>query len=377
MSASSDVQDTTAATLDLAELARVERGDRVEVGRVGDSTLELFDETLALVRREVGDTGAPPETSAETPRSSTGAQGFVPENDDLRSIYFLAEALGGYETFHDLFNAHSPGNALQARFREKAQLQALSDSDVRSLRDYQEQIHQALRSANNYLKESAADELSRDELTALHEVILTASARSKDINQIMGVHLMHAVENCVQRLHEIWSMTQNVDASVDGIFLVNSEVMFIPTNELIALVSVVFEAVGNSYLARNVDGVLLLAARNLIIDVCAFHSYYGKHQIYNALSKAGNTVNTALITARIRREISKLFAVCAKDNRLVLTRVMKDAEREFEISVHAIQVEAEHSAMEAVKRFLPAAEGPRPAPPKQGLLRRMLGWFKG
>ena len=45
-------------TLDLAELARINRGDRVRVKYLPDSTQELFDQTLALVGAEVEETEA-------------------------------------------------------------------------------------------------------------------------------------------------------------------------------------------------------------------------------------------------------------------------------------------------------------------------------
>jgi hypothetical protein len=168
-----------------------------------------------------------------------------------------------------------------------------------------------------------------------------------------------------------------VEKSIDGIFLVDSEVMFIPGNEIIGIVNTLFDAVGNAHLSKNVDGVMLLAARNLLIEVVSFFSYYGKNQIYSALRKSGSTVSTQLITRRIRFEIQKLFEACKKNNRLVLTRVMKDAEREFEISVEAIQHEAEDHAVEAVRLLIPEEEALPPPPPKRGLFRRFLRWLSG
>jgi len=125
---------------------------------------------------------------------------------------------------------------------------------VRALEAYQNQIREALRNANAYLRDVAVHEFTREEMHELHEVILAASERAKELNRIMGIHLMHEVESAVERLHEFHEKMRNVERSVDGIFLVDSEVMFIPPNELIRCVNTVFSAVGNSYLSRNIDG---------------------------------------------------------------------------------------------------------------------------
>lgn len=378
--------DADLRTLDLAELARIGRGERVEVRGVRDHTLTLFAQTLALVRDDTTarDVDSEPEPvsdkASRPPAAKAGAADlnapFVPEHEDLRSLFFLAEALGGYEALHDLFNAYSPGNTLSEKMRGQAQESSLLPGDVEALRNYQRQIHAALRSAHAYLRDTAGHDLSRQELRQLHDVILSASDRSKDITRILGMHLIHEVEQVVARLNEIRETTRHVEHTVDGIFLVNSEVLYIPADELIKLVTELFEAVGNSYFARHVDGVLLLAARNLIIDVAAFHAYYGKHQIYNLLSKGGSNVGVAAVTARIRREIRKLFETCQQDNRLVLTRVMQDAQREFELSVSAIQAEAERSALDAVQALVPSQESRTP-PRRRSLFKRLLSWLWG
>ena len=80
------------------------------------------------------------------------------------------------------------------------------------------------------------------------------------------------------------------------------------------------------------------------------------------------------VTTRIRGEIRRLFEACKRDNKLVLTRVMSNAEREFEISVDAIQEEATRVAVEQVKVFIPKQEAP-PVEPRQSLLRRLFGWM--
>ena len=356
------------APLDLADVARVGRGDRVRVGEVSDQTQELFDSTLALVHEELG-----PERTVRPPRPAS-ERTFVPDNEDLRAIYLLAEAVGGYETFNDLVNVHSPGNVLSRDFGEKAERAALSADDLVRLRDYQEQIRGALSNANTYLRDSAVDEFTRDELHQLHDMILTASARAKELNRILGIHYIHEVERVVNRLYEFHAQMHQVERTVDGIFMVNSEVMFVPTNELVACVNTLFEAVGNSYLARHVDGVLLLAARNLLIEVASFYSYYGKQQIYSLFRRSGGAVSSQALSARIRGEIRRLFDACKRDNKLVLTRLMTNAEREFELSVEAIQEEATQVAMEQVKVFMPREEAPRPAP-RKGLFARLFGWM--
>ena len=358
----------TVATVDLAKIARIGPGARVAVGDIGDQTQELFDNTLALVENELG-----PDPTIRRGRRSLETE-FVPRNDDLRAIFLLAEAVGGYEAFNDLVNEHSPGHLISQDFGEKARHASLAPRDLEKLTSYQEQIRNSLRNANAYLRDVAVDEFSREELHQLHEMILTASARAKELNSILGLHYIHEVERVVERLGEFHTQMQSVERSVSGIFMVNSEVMFVPTIELVECVNTIFEAVGNSYLAKNIDGVLLLAARNLLIDVSSFYSYYGKEQIYSLFKRTGGTVSTQAVTARIRREIRRLFEACKRDNKLVLTRVMSNAERQFEISVDVIQEEATRAAVEQVKVFMPREEAPKKVP-KKGLLRRLFGWM--
>ena len=99
------------------------------------------------------------------------------------------------------------------------------------------------------------------------------------------------------------------------------------------------------------DGVLLLADRNLVIDVLSFYSYYGKKQIYYAFTGRGGASNAPVIVMHFRHEIRNLFKVVIADNKLELMRIMKDVEREFELSVEAVQYEAEEFAIEQVKVF--------------------------
>ena len=119
--------------------------------------------------------------------------------------------------------------------------------------------------------------------------------------------------------------------------------------------------------------MLLLAARNLIIEVVSFYSYYGKHQIYQ-LFKQGRTVERHRITLRIRHEIRNILYRCKANNKLVLTRIMAKEEEQLDLSIEAIQREAEREALEAVIRIMPV-ELPPPPPRKRGWLQRIFGWF--
>ena len=355
-------------TFDLAEIAQIRRGDRVDIRHIPDVTQDLFDETLALVREELGD------EVQHHPRERVSGSKFVPENRDLRSIFLLADALGSYDVLNDLVNKYSPGNVLSEAIGNKAQHTALNKKELTKLLDYQQQLQSALKSANAYLRDVAIEEFDRKELHELHEIILIARQRAQELNDILGIHYLHQVEQVVEELHAFRHQIHSVERSIDGIFLVNSEVLFVPTERLVECVNTLFSAVGNAWLARNIDGVLLLAARNLIIEVAAFHSYYGKLQIYDLFRKTGGNVTVQSVGARIRREIRSLFSACKKDNKLVLTRIMEDAERDFEISADALVEEAARNAIEQVKIFMPKEEPPKVEKPKS-MFRRVLGWF--
>ena len=353
-------------TLDLADLAQVARGERVEVAGFCDRTRALFDRTLNLLEADL------PQAA---PAGATGgaAGGFVPEHEDLRSRFLFAEAVGSYATLTDLLDAYSPGALLTERYEAHPRL-TLSDVERHALESYLAQINEALAHANSYLVASAAEAFSSDELVELHKVLIEARERAGKVTAILGAHLIGQIEHAVERLHEFRRQIRGVQRSVGGIFLVDSEVMFLPTGELIRHVETIFSGVGNAYLAEHVDGTLLLAARNLLIEAVSFYSYYGKHRIYDLYERNAGSINRNVITRHIRTEIRQLFSACKAGNRLVLRRVMHDAEREFELSVEAIQAEAEIAAVQAVRRLLPEREEPPPAP-RHGLLRRMLGWF--
>ncbi len=364
------LQDETGyeATIDLAKLARVNRGDRVKIEQLTDRTLELFERTIRLLDAETDQQSTPNVNSIPSDRR------FVPEHEDLRSRFLFAEALGSYSALQDLLDAYSPGYRLSVNYAEKVHTNPLSETEVRVLFEYDEQISSALAHANQYLLNTLADGYSYEEIHELNDVLIAARERSKTLTAILGAHLIQQVELSVQRLYEFHNKIRTVQRSIDGIFLIDSEVMFIPTSDLINCVNTIFDAVGNSYVSEHIDGILLLAARNLLIETVSFYSYYGKQQIYNAFRKKQSTVNRGLITHHIRSEIRNLFNACKTDNRLVLTRIMDNAEREFEISVETITEEAERWAVEAVNLLIPEEPAVITAP-KKGFFKRISSWL--
>lgn len=208
----------------------------------------------------------------------------------------------------------------------------------------------------------------------LNQILLEARGRFQAVTAILGTHLIREVEDAVKRLHALHEKIESVTPTLDGIFLVGSEVMFIPTNDSIRIVNTIFAEVGNPFVAEHIDGILLLAARNLLIQAVSFYSYYGKQQIYNVVKKNSGAISQSAITHHIRGEIRTLFKACKAENRLVLKRVMSSAEWEFEISVDAIRGEAEYSAVAAVSLLLP---GETPAAPvaSKTLLQRLSAWL--
>ena len=364
-------EQTIERTIDLAEIAKVNRGDRVEVEHVEDKTQGLFSRTINML--EVGGDRRPPPLRRHADPEWDNR--YVPDNDALRKVYLFAEALGGYEALNDLSSKYSPGQTLSQKYGQKAQVSKLTDEEVRIVEDYHRQLSDALKNANQYLLANKLQDFSHEELYELYEMLKQAKSRSQELSEILGVHLIHEIEEAVQRLHDIREKIRGVEKTMSGIFLVESEVMFIPTNELIRYVNSIFKAVGNPYVANNIDGVMLLAGRNLLIDVMSFYSYYGKQQIYNVFAKRGGGAKAQVIAMHIRHEIRNLFKTVGVDNKLVLTRVMKDVEREFELSVEAIQEEAENLAVEQVKVFLPREE-PIKAPAKKTWVQRLFGWVR-
>ncbi len=354
-------------TLDLAALAQVARGERVEVEHIGDRTLDLFEKTLQIVDDQADVDAAAGVCPADPHR-------FVPEHGDLRQRFLFAETLGSYSTLHDLLDGYSPAHRLSQDFEQKSLIARLTANELAALEEYRDQIHDALVHANEYLLANVSGGYSADELQELNVILYEARARFETVNSILGTQLIYEIEDGVRRLYAFQDKIRSVQRSIDGIFLVDHEVMFMPTNDLVAIVNTVFKAVGNPYVAEHIDGILLLAARNLLIQSVSFYSYYGKQQIYTAFKRNQTAVNRQLITHHIRGEIRKLFRACMTDNKLVLKRVMNDAEREFEISVDAIREEAERSAVAAVNLLIPEPVEREPEP-ERSLMARISRWL--
>ena len=221
-------KQTWERTIDLADIARINRGERVEVEHVEDKTQGLFSKTINLLH--LGDArGARPVRDTST----TDEERYIPNNEALRKVYLFAEALGGYEALNDLSSKYSPGQRLSRRYGKKTQTAALKPQGVKIVEDYQRQLDGALKSANRYLLANQLEDFSHDEL---YEILKAAKYRSQELSEILGAHLIHEIENSVTFLHELREKIRAVEKSVTGIFLVDSEVMFIPTYELIVSV---------------------------------------------------------------------------------------------------------------------------------------------
>lgn len=357
------------ATLNLALLAHVNPGERVEViAATVDRTQELFARTARLV-----DDQATHEVAESAPRAPRVLD-YLPEHEDLRSRFIFAEAVGSYSALHDLLNGYSPAYQLFSAAGERVGQCRLSRADVHVLEAYRDQVHAALEHAGQYLYDNLDTGFSAQELRELNDILREARGRYDRVTEILGVNLIHEIEAAVLKLHALDQKIRMVQQTVDGIFLVDSELMFVPANELVEIVNAIFSAVGNPHVARNIDGITLLAARNLLIQVTSFFSYYGRQQIYNVFKRQAANVNQAAIAHHIRGEIRALFRACKAENRLVLKRVMAHAEREFELSVEAIREEAEAIAIAAVDRLLPKPL-PVEAPPPPGFLQRVARWL--
>ena len=355
--------------LDLTIIARVNRGERVEVvAFASDRTQELFDRTVRLL-----DEQGPGPAGASPPARVPPVLHYMPEHADLRQRFIFAEAIGSYSALHDLLNGYSPACQLFTRYEFRATLNRLTREEVRVLEAYRDQVRAALVHASQYLYDNLGSGFSAEELQELNGILHEARERHDCVTTLLGMNLIHDVGDAVRRLHELEQKMRSVQATVDGIFLVNSEVMFVPANDLIEIVSTIFNAVGNQHVAKNIDGIMLLAARNLLIQVVSFYSYYGRQQIYNVFRRNAVTVNQAAIAHHIRAEIRHLFKACKAENRLVLKRAMAHAERAFELSVDSIREEAEAIAIAALGRLLPPP--PLELPPPPGFLRRVARWL--
>ncbi len=349
------------SSADLRRLAMVGREEQVRVEPVPDRTVEVFDQTLQIINQE-----------ADRGRDRHPAEVGL-RDEELRKVFRFAEILGGYDAFNDLSRDTSPVHRLSKTYGEVVQHRALSERELRQLEEIHTALSAAVDNARREYRETGLAGLSVEEMKELHAMVTQARDLAREITAIMGKDLMGRIERAVQRLNEFRLKAMAVEHSVSGVFLVEDEVMYIPEEELVESIATIFRGVGNPYLANNIDGVTLLAARNMLIEVVSFYSYYGKHQIYQ-LFKHGSTVDKQRMTLRIRNEIRKILRACKEDNKLVLTRIMSKEEEQLDLSIEAIQQEAEREAVDAVTRIIPP-EAPPPPPPRRGWLQRLLGWL--
>ncbi|MGH8507430.1 MAG: hypothetical protein ACREVH_01725 [Gammaproteobacteria bacterium] len=356
-------------TLSLRAIAGINYGEEIRVRPIMDATQDLFEKTLRLLDQHQA--GAQSPASSDAPQSER----FIPEHQDLRKRFLYAEAVGGYATLSDLIDSYSPGYRFYEQYDQNGANATLTPATVRTLESYFARLSDALAHAHEYLHEHAAKDFDHAELGELHEIMIRSRERARKVSAILGHHLMREVERAVRMLNAICEKIRTVDQGINGIFLVESEIMFVPATDLIECINNIFKGVGNPYLTSKIDGLLLLAARNLMIEVVAFYCYYGREQIYESYKKSGGRLGKSAISRLIRKEMKTVFDACKEKNKLVLIRVMKGAERNFELSIEAIQREAERAAVQTVQALLPSPLSP-PAP-KRGWLRSLLARLFG
>ncbi len=363
-------KDQCEKTLDLRALAMLGKNERVEVAPIPDKTLEAFNSTLLIIGT---DSGQEPPVQRDKHRMFRKLE-FSPRDGELRKIFMFAEILGGYDAVNELMRKDSPQHRLSLKFGETVMHRELLPTELAKLEEYHRGLKTAIENAKEHYQNTGLKILSKEEKKELYGMVLSARDKTREITEILGKNLIFQIEHAVVRLKEIRQQVLGVERTISGVFLVDGEVMFIPSEELMAIVSNIFKGVGNPYLAGNIDGVLLLAARNLLIEVVSFYSYYGKHQIYQ-LFKKGRAVDRQRVTLRIRNEIRKLLNACKEDNKLVLTRVMAKEERQLDLSIETILREAEKEAVEAVIKYLPQQESLPPPVGGKGFFKRLFGWL--
>lgn len=358
-------------TLDIYELAALERGARVHVQAIPDITLEVFEQTLDFITQE---SGAQEGSGAVSTERLARKLEEAPDDSELRKGFIFAEILGGYDAVNDLTRHDSPAYRLSLRYGEAMLSCPLGGREQHHLEEYHDALKGAVQNARDYYQKTGLQGLTVDEMQELYALVMGARDKTKEVAEILGQNLILRVEQAVARLHHIREKILHVEQSLDGIFLVDDEVLFIATTELREIVDDIFRGVGNPYLAGNIDGVLLLAARNLLIEVVSFYSYYGKHQIYQLFAH-DRSVDRRHVTMRIRSEIRKILNACKEDNKLVLTRIMEDEAENLDLSIEAIQCEAEKEAVDAVVKILPMVESASPSVKKEGWVKRLFGWL--
>lgn len=352
-------------TVDLQALAMVGKGEQVVVGPIPDQTLDAFDQTLQIMRQE--------GMAVEQAPGAEEYAAYRPKDKELRKVFVFAEILGGYDAFNDITRPDSPRQRLSEQYGRTVLQRELRREELERLEEFHTELKSAIENARAFYRETRLNGMTQAEMHELYGLVIKARAMAKEITEVMGRNLILQIEAAVERLNAIRQKALSVERTVSGVFLVDDEVMYIPGNELVDAINTIFKGVGNPYLAGHVDGVLLLAARNLLIEVVSFYSYYGKHQIYQ-LFKQGHTVDRRRITMRIRNEIRRILYACKVDNKLVLTRIMDKEAQQLDLSIEAITREAEREAVEAVIRILPQGEPPPPPPRKKRWWKRFLGW---
>ena len=358
--------NTVEITLDLVDLAGIGRDDKVEVQGLINRTIDLFDRTLELVETS----GANPDELDQ----SRPALRFVPQEEDLRSRFKFAEALGSYSTLNSLLDCYAPAYQLTRAIEESSVVAEITEREIAMLDEYRDQIELALNHASEHLLAHSVCEFSSDELKELNDILREARDRFRAIETVLGMRLIYDVEQSLKTLYELCEKIQTVQRTISGIFLVDSEIIFLPAYDLIRIVDGIFKAIGKPFVVEHIDGTMLLAARNLLIQVVSFYSYYGREQIYNVFEKSQSKANRAKIAACIRGEIRTLFGACKANNKLVLTRVMDSPEREFELSVESLQTEATNRAIVAVERLMPV-QTMMPKPQPRTLMQRFRRWL--
>ncbi len=353
-------------TLDLAAIAGLAPGDKVRIGGLSDRTVDLFEQTLDLLKGENAPRRAPLPGAPEVR--------FIPQHADLRARFKFAEVLGSYATLNSLVDRYAPVFELSETMVRTSRVAELNNHEVSMLEDYRDQVQLALEHASAHIAECSIADFSEEELGELNDILDEARYRYRALDNVLGMRLIHDVEVAVHRLRSLHEKVATVQRSFSGIFLIDSEIMFVPAAELVRIVDDIFKAIGNPFVVEHIDGTLLLAARNLLIQVVSFYAYYGREQIYQLFGSNPGKTGRNKVATYIKSEIKMLFSACKANNKLVLTRVMDTTEREFEISVEAIQNEAANHAIAEVGRMIPAKVH-IPKLPSRGLLARLSGWL--
>ena len=185
-------------TLDLPALAQIRRGEEVRVQPIPDAIDELYEQTMHLLpveerregpRRRTQDAAwgsTPPDGATDErrtgrsrrtpspvvpPSNADALTDFIPDTEVLRERYLLAQAVGGYESLHDLLNPYSPGLGLARKYARKVKNAALSEQEVAELELYQAQLRLGLEKAKDYLANESISTFSREEIHELHDLL--------------------------------------------------------------------------------------------------------------------------------------------------------------------------------------------------------------